>query len=402
MPLFGPKERSPKKCSNCKAMVQFGPYMDIATCICGEQFRTGYEPELRMVVEKNYAGTPYPPYAVGRAIGYASEIYGMATHDQAFDGAKIERYLKSQADSAFTGASTGEVELVFEGTRGLRRRGLNDPRAGYLIVVVTGDRLARNRNKDFQQIYVVFRGSRSDQGESLNPMMAGFSGSAETGYRNVDYAADFTGRQDVPWWCAGAKIRRGFLELYRSMSVDISLEVKEQLARNPKARVIVTGHSLGAGLAVVCSHHLQYLYGKIIECGGPFCFPFCTPRVGDLAFARDFKTRLGDSYGDMPGEDSGRTYSRSMNFVMNNDPVSSEGAYGFLRDRSDDATGPGTPAANRSFAGKIFYGLTKKVNKEIIFYQTPNVYKVGWQLLWNIHQYSEMQKIILGNALFTR
>ena len=76
MPLFGPKERSPKKCSNCKAMVQFGPYMDIATCICGEQFRTGYEPELRMVVEKNYAGTPYPPYAVGRAIGHHAQMRG--------------------------------------------------------------------------------------------------------------------------------------------------------------------------------------------------------------------------------------------------------------------------------------------------------------------------------------
>jgi hypothetical protein len=402
MPLFGPKQRSPKKCSNCKTMVQFGPYMDIATCICGEQFLTGYESELRKVVESNYAGTPYPPYAVGRAIGYSSEIYGMATHDQAFDGAKIERYLKSQSDSVFTGASTGEVELVFEGDRGLRRRGLNDPRAGYLIIVVTGDRRARNRNKDFQQIFVVFRGSRSDQGESLNPMMAGFSGSAETGYSNVDYAANFTGRQDTPWWCAGAKIRRGFLELYRSMSVDISLEVKAQLARYPKARVIVTGHSLGAALAVVCSHHLQYLYGKIIDAGGPFCFPFCTPRVGDLAFARDFKTRLGDSYGDMPGEDSGRTYSRSLNFVMNNDPVSSDGNYGYKHDRSDNPTSPGTPAANKSFAGKIYYAKTKTLNKQIVFYQTPNVYKVGWQWLWNIHQYSKMQEIILGNALFTR
>jgi hypothetical protein len=121
------------------------------------------------------------------------------------------------------------VELVFEGSRGLRLRGLNDPRAGYLIIVVTGDRRARNRNNDFQQIYVVFRGSRSDQGDALNPMMAGFSGSKETGYSNVDYAANFTGRQDTPWWCAGVKIRRGFLELYRSMSIDISLEVKELL-----------------------------------------------------------------------------------------------------------------------------------------------------------------------------
>ncbi|HXS93999.1 MAG TPA: lipase family protein [Candidatus Limnocylindrales bacterium] len=401
MPFFGPKQRSPKKCKNCKNQVQFGPYNDIASCICGEQFLTGYESELRTIIESNYAGTPFPPFAVGRAIGYASEIYGMATHDESFNGAKIEKFLKDKSD-VFTGASTGEVELVFEGSRGLRRRGLNDPRAGYLIIVVTADRRARNRNKDFQHIYVVFRGSRSDQGETLNPMMAGFSGSAETGFSNVDYAANFTGRQDTPWWCANAKIRRGFLELYRSMSIDISLEVKAQLTRYPKARVIVTGHSLGAALAVVCAHHLQYLYGKIIDGGGPFCYPFCTPRVGDLGFARDFKARLGDSYVSMPGEDSGQLYNRSLNFCMNNDPVSTDGAYGYKHDRSDNPTSQGTPAANKSFAGKIFYAKTKTLNKEIIFYQTPNVYKVGWQWLWNIHQYSKMQEIILGDALFTR
>jgi hypothetical protein len=373
--------------------------MDIATCICGEQFLTGYESELRAIVEMNCAGKRnfFPPSAVSRAIGYASEIYGMATHDEAFDGTKIEKHFKDN------GANTGEAELVFEGTRGLRRRGLNDNRAGYLIIVVTGDRLARARGRDFQHIYVVFRGSRSDQGATLNPMNAGFSGSAETGLSNVDYAANFTGRQDPPWWCTKVGIRRGFLELYRSMSVDISLEVKAQLARYPKASVIVTGHSLGAGLAVVCAHHLQYLLGSAMAAGGPFCFPFCTPRVGNLAFARDFKDQLGDSFAAMPGENvSGGEYSRSVNFVMNNDPVSTEGKLGYLRDRTDNPTSAGTSAANRGMLGKIIYATTKKVNKEIIFYQTPNVYKVGWQWLWNIHQYSRMQEILLGEALFTR
>jgi hypothetical protein len=87
---------------------------------------------------------------------------------------------------------------------------------------------------------------------------------------------------------------------------------------------------------------------------------------------------------------------------MNNDPVSSDGNYGYKHDRSDNPTSPGTPAANKSFAGKIYYAKTKTLNKQIVFYQTPNVYKVGWQWLWNIHQYSKMQEIILGNALFTR
>ena len=69
-------------------------------------------------------------------------------------------------------------------------------------------------------------------------------------------------------------------------------------------------------------------------------------------------------------------------------------------DRSDDLTGRGTDAANRGFLSKIKYGLTKKENKEIIFYQTPNVYKLGYFQPLAIHQYTRMQEIFLGDALF--
>lgn len=400
MDFFKPKH--PKECPNCKAKLSYGPFMDVVSCDqCKTQIATGHESTLRASIEADKSGSlNYPKHAVGRAIAYCAAIYGMATHDEQLDGAKIEKHFKD-AKSTFT----GDAELVHSGWegRGLRQRGLNDQRTGFMLVTVKADRAARAHGHNFNHIYIIFRGSRSNEDET-NPMEAGFSKSNGEKH-NVDYAANLTGRQDEPWWCKGRghlapKVRRGFLELYKSMSNDIVMELDTQLKLNPDATVIVTGHSLGAALAVLCAHHLQYHRGKSMKTKGPFCFPFCTPRVGNINFAMDFRNTLANQDSRMMGEESKEEFKRCINFVMDNDPVSTKAQYGYLRDRSDDLRGKGTDAANRSMAGKIFYGLTKKENKEIIFYQTPNVYKTGTYWITNIHQYTTMQKYILGEVLF--
>ena len=400
MGLFDSKKKAPSPCPNCKSPVRFTVHTDVAECTkCHTEFATGYEDDIRRVIERNVKGTlDYPTFTVGRAIGYASAIYGVATHNEDFDPFKLEKHLNDKG-GRFHGGSTGEAQLIndgFEG-RGLRRRKLDDQRTGYLIVLVKGDRAARANSNDFVQIYIIFRGSRSDTG-SANPQNAGYT----KDNKNVDYAANFTGRLDRTWWApAEIKVRRGFLELYKSMSNVIAVELRRLLATYPRARVIVTGHSLGAGLAVVCAHHLQYHMGNVIDGGGPFCYPFCTPKTGNLAFCRDFKARLGESSVTLPGEPNpNKPYRRAINFSMNNDPVSTKGDYGYKHDRSDDPDSQGTSAANRSFTGKVLYGLRKSENKLIIFYQTPNLYDVGWYAAWNIHQYSQMQEIFLGRVLY--
>src|SRR5437870_1630115 len=161
MPLFGSKEKSPKKCPNCKTPVTFGPFNDLVECPkCDTQFATGYEDSIRKKIEKDCSGKmAYPRFAVARAIGYSSLIYGMATHDEDFDGVKIENQLKKlvRENKSFMGGSTGQSQLVQGTQRGRSldpRRGLQDPRYGYLMIVVTG--------VGFSQIYIAFRGSRSD------------------------------------------------------------------------------------------------------------------------------------------------------------------------------------------------------------------------------------------------
>lgn len=393
----------PTHCRSCSAKVSYSPYTDIAKCnACGEYFPTGYEKQLRQSIEIDTSGSlTYPKNAAGRAIAYCSAIYGMATHDEQLDALKIEKHFKDN-NSKFT----ADIELVHSGWegRGLRLRGLNDERTGFMIITAKADRAARAHGNNFKQIYIVFRGSRSDEG-SANPMNAGFSTSNGV-KQNVDYAANLTGRQDEVWWCGGRgdsapKVRRGFLELYKSMSNDIVMELDRQLAQHPDANVIITGHSLGAALAVICAHHLQYHRGARMKDKGPFCFPFCTPRVGNVHFAMDFRAQIAGHSAPLPSEPGSESYRRCINFVMNNDPVSTEAQYGYKRDRSDDLRSPGTSGANRSFLGKIVYAKTKKENKEIIFYQTPNLFKIGNYWLTNIHQYTTMQRYILGKALFT-
>jgi len=104
------------------------------------------------------------------------------------------------------------------------------------------------------------------------------------------------------------------------------------------------------------------------------------------------------------------SYSRCVNFCMDNDPVSNKGDKGYKRDHSDkdhkDEKGrliisQGSRKANSSFLGKIIYGLTKKTDSSIQFYKTPNVYQFGWYALWNVHSYKQCQKKFLGKVLFT-
>jgi hypothetical protein len=381
------------KCKNCKRQLSFVD-VDIVKCPspnCQLVQETGLSKELHKSIEADCSYLQYPKFAVGRAIAYCSAIYGMATHAETFDPSKIEKHLKDSGERGVV----GQTELEVAGDRAYR--GMRDSQCGYMITKVT------TKDKRLQQIYIVFRGSRSDEaGGKDNPMGAGFSQDRQGRLQNVDYAANFTGRQDQPWWCAGVKIRRGFYELYRSMSSEIVLNVQRLLGELPKARVIVTGHSLGAGLAVTCAHHLQHHLGNAIPGGGPFCYPFCTPRVGDLAFAREFKTSVANEVLDLPGEPQKAHYRRCINFVMDNDPVSWKAEKGYKHDTSDDPQSQGTRAAAKSFLGKVKYGFTKKEDPTIIFYQTPNVYKIGWYALWNVHQYTTVQEKILGKAHYKR
>lgn len=79
------------------------------------------------------------------------------------------------------------------------------------------------------------------------------------------------------------EIHKGFIGAYESVEEDIETQLKT-LKDLP---LYITGHSLGAALATVCTQRLEAktLFAEQIAA----CYTFGSPRVGDLRFDRIFK-----------------------------------------------------------------------------------------------------------------
>jgi len=83
--------------------------------------------------------------------------------------------------------------------------------------------------------------------------------------------------------CSGCKIHGGFLSAWTEVQDQVILEVLRLLKVMPDAKVFVTGHSLGAAMAVLCAAELgasEHSLGKKIEA----VYTFGQPRVGNQAF----------------------------------------------------------------------------------------------------------------------
>ena len=92
----------------------------------------------------------------------------------------------------------------------------------------------------------------------------------------------------VPWIhpCHGmgqAMVHEGFLLSYQSVSDCVVDQVKEQVAKYPNYTICVTGHSLGAAIAVLLAMELKEVYttqGKVRF------ITYEAPRIGNAKFAR--------------------------------------------------------------------------------------------------------------------
>lgn len=388
------------KCIACGATFAI-PRVDVAVCpSCKTRNPTKHRDEIRDELEVNCAHLAVPSVAAGRAIAYSSAIYRFATHGERMDMGKIESHL-AEMHGESAAASRSRLALV----SGREYKGLVDERACLSMFVVSGNRapVAGKAGQPWTYIYVVFRGSRGDAAEhKQNPMGAGwgftYSSSSvrqdhllgREALGNLDWRANFDNRQRTPNWAAPPiMVHQGFLEIYSSVQVIVQTELATLMGKHPGAAVIVTGHSLGAAQAVLCAHDLDSR-----GLCRPFCFPFCTPRVGNMHFAVDFRQRLAMDRGILWGELSNLSFSRAINFVQSNDPVSWGGAKGFKRVMSEKSTKD--VADQGGLLAKGLYVARKTKSDTVLFYQTPNVYSVGTGL----HRYTKMQHSFLGAALF--
>ncbi len=151
--------------------------------------------------------------------------------------------------------------------------------------------------------------------------------------------------------------------------------------------MITTGHSLSAGLATVCAHDL--------ECAGichPVCMPFCSPRVGNLAFVQDFNRRIADDKIVMWCEVDGVQFNRSFVFVQSNDPVSWGGEHGFKHAMSAKS-GVTVADSGSIFKQGLYGGVKKHKSDTVIYYHVGNLHRASYL---GLHDYNKMEKEILG------
>ncbi|GAB9465242.1 hypothetical protein Gpo141_00002657 [Globisporangium polare] len=87
------------------------------------------------------------------------------------------------------------------------------------------------------------------------------------------------------------KVHQGFYWAYRSVATQVLPAVRKQLKMHPSASVMVTGHSLGAAVAAICTFELHFVENITVNA----LYSFGEPRVGNP----DFSTMLHNSSIDM-------------------------------------------------------------------------------------------------------
>ncbi len=376
----------PIQCVVCETKLYGdGGGMDVVECtVCRSMTPTGHEKRLRGELESYRNGIAYPRIAAGRAIGYAARIYDLATDDKRIDTSDIERKL-----TAKYGPSAMAEHTALTAIKGRSAEGIADPRAGLMIYKTTGKnyKVGGPRGQEWSLIYVVFRGSRGEKMGTKNPEGAGWGITVTGQARNIDWRSNFNTRQDVPPWSPMVKVHAGFLEIYRSVRGYIHEALTQALEKDPTAVVITTGHSLGAGLAILCAHDLQ----STGICR-PFCLPFCAPRAGDLAFARDFNERIADDVGVLWSEVGNVSFKRAFVFVQGNDPVTWSGERGFKHQMS--ARSAHNVADSGSIARQGFYAtFLKKKSDTVIYYHVRNLHRASYL---GLHDYKVMEHVMLG------
>lgn len=103
----------------------------------------------------------------------------------------------------------------------------------------------------------------------------------------------FRGSEDIKNWitnldtvrtsygaCSGCSVHLGFNAAYNNVSSEVRSRVKEYMAKFPGASLIVTGHSLGGALAVLCAVDLNNNVRAV-----DIVYTFGQPRVGNDKFA---------------------------------------------------------------------------------------------------------------------
>ena len=122
---------------------------------------------------------------------------------------------------------------------------------------------------------------------ALNMMIISFAGSKniEDWITDLDYSSrkpSFTSDERV-------KAHSGYLSMYEGVRDNIKLVIDDTCDKN--TLVVITGHSLGAGLATICFY--DFVENNIVK--NKLLYSFASPRIGNPEFAEKI-TATNSSY----------------------------------------------------------------------------------------------------------
>ncbi|HEV2692238.1 MAG TPA: lipase family protein [Verrucomicrobiae bacterium] len=89
-----------------------------------------------------------------------------------------------------------------------------------------------------------------------------------------------------------AEVHHGFLEDFDALCDKVVVQVRNWLDVMPKARIYITGHSLGGGIAILCAFVMARQNFPLVR-----VITFGQPRVGNAAFKKLYNQKVVENFG---------------------------------------------------------------------------------------------------------
>lgn len=80
--------------------------------------------------------------------------------------------------------------------------------------------------------------------------------------------------------CSGCQVHQGFYSAYTGVAPLVRAMVNSLLSTYKGAKLVITGHSLGGAMAILCALDMKSLHGKV-----DYVYTYGQPRVGNQNFA---------------------------------------------------------------------------------------------------------------------
>jgi len=174
---------------------------------------------------------------------------------------------------------------------------VSDASLGYFAKVIqvadnsyTPEKLPLNKWELIEKVYIPEKDAQAliVKAKDEDLIVVGIRGTIISSWTNIktDLSAGFSDYT----YCNGCKVHTGFYLHHKAMIAKLDIALVKALDKQPNAKIIITGHSLGGAIATLYIGHLINRYAGKYDARLELV-TFGSPRVGNKAFA-DYINRV--------------------------------------------------------------------------------------------------------------